>query len=706
MTRAALATSERLGRREGDATMRNSLLAARVVRGLVPLALGVFVAVAMSLPADTALAQRNRPQDLRMFAGARDCTRDPREMRDLDDTAYSNGAIRAAASCADNARGSSEQISYANFLAGKARRILAERNEACPARPSGGSNSCLQDAEQLFSAARGTANQALANRARLERARVLRLQKNFDAAAAELEQLRSLEPPALYEQAMVVLDRLAQRASENVGREPAASGRQDERLEALRFLRSGFSTPVTAPEYAYVTHRGPLRLASLANELGKEDVDSALFERVNLAQERFSVAQAAVSFLSGQGALAAEINFNAGRAQLRLAALRATPVREDCQETPRGAIPLNVSTAQIAFEAAQRNGSKDANWGIGCVRLVQGQFPGAVQAFEQALPAANERPVLPRSEYFIGLARAQAASGGANLGDGAEPEGQETRGALGSFRRALSAEQDPARTQRIRLELADVYRRMGVGGFPGDVEARALRTYTLVIDGTNLPEALGEANYQRGLLRAKRGDTRGARDDLRRASSFNGHPRQAAASFELSKLLESECGARGRGCPNATAVEAYIAADLAVRSSTREEEATRVQYRRQACLVRIRFGRTGDQGQAACTNVEGGAEGALYEGMFWLSEADRLTAWRQQNAWSSANQAFKRGSDLLAGSGQDPAVGDRSLRDLLNYGQRIVLFCLGGGGADTSPAPPGVPEYFVSNGVPMCSGGR
>lgn len=682
--------------------MRKSL-AAGLRAGLVPLIAGALIAAGLQLSGDASAQQRNRNQpQLRMLSGVRDCTRDPREMRDLDDPAYSASAIRTAASCADNARGGAEQIAYATFLAGKARRIIGERNETCPARPSGGRNSCLQDAEQLFSAARGTANAALSNRARLERARVLRLQGNFDAATTELDELKSLEPPALYEQAMVILDRRTQRTAQNVGRDATAT-RQDDRIEALRFLRSGFSAPVSSPEYAYVAHRGPLRLAELANELGKEDLDSSLFERVNLAQERFSVAQAAISFITGQTALAAEINFNAGRAQLRLAALRATPPREECQETPARATPLNVSTAQIAFDAAIRNGSRDAHWGIGCVRLVQRQFNGAIEAFTQAIPDANARPVLPRSEYFVGLARAQAASGGNNLGDPTEPEGAETRGALGSFRRALAAEQDLARTQRIRLELADVYRRMSVVGSGGDVESRALRTYSLVIDGTNLPEALGEAHYQRGLLRAKRGDSAGALADLRRAASFNGHPRQAAGSFELSKLLETECSGGRRLC---NVVDAYTFADLAVRSSAQEEEATRVQYRRQACLVRIRFRRTGDQGQAACTNVESGAEGALYEGMFWLAYADGLRAWRQQNAWSSANQAFKNGSELLAGSGQDSIVEDRSLRDLLDYGQRIVLFCLGGGGADTAPAPPRVPEYYVEHGVPMCTGAR
>lgn len=687
--------------------MRKSL-AAGLRAGLVPLIAGALIAGgAPWFAGDDAAAQqrgRNQPQ-LRMLSGVRDCTRDPREMRDLDDPAYSASAIRTAASCADNARGGAEQIAYATFLAAKARRIIGERNEPCPTRPSGARNSCLQDAEQLFSAARGTANVALANRARLERARVLRLQGNFDAATSELEELKSLEPPALYEQAMVILDRRTQRAAQNLGRDTAsAATRQDDRIEALRFLRSGFSAPVTSPEYAYVAHRGPLRLAELANELGKEDLDSLLFERVNLAQERFSVAQAAISFITGQTALAAEINFNSGRAQLRLAALRATPPREECQETPARATPLNVSTAQIAFDAAIRNGSRDAHWGIGCVRLVQGQFNGAIESFTQAIPDASGRPVLPRSEYYIGLARAQAANGGSNLGDPSEPEGAETRGALGSFRRALAAEQDNARVQRIRLELADVYRRMGAAGLGSDIESRALRTYATVVAGTTVPDILGEAYFQQGILRMKRGENAQARRDLERASSYSGHPRQASASFELSRLLEGEC--QTRRCPAATAVAAYTAADLAVRSSAREEEATRVQYRRQACLVRIRFGYTGDQGQAACTNVESGAEGALYEGMFWLSEADRLRAWRQQNAWSSANQAFKNGSELLAGSGQDSSVEDRSLRDLLAYGQRIVLFCLGGGGADTAPAPPRVPEYFVEHGVPMCTGAR
>lgn len=718
MTQAARATGARSGRREGDATMRKSLGTARALRvGLISVALGALIAVGYALSsAGEAAAQNRRGQpQLRMFSGVRDCTRAPREMRDLDDGAYNGSAIRTAATCADSARGGAEQIAYANFLAGKARRILGERNEPCPPRPSSAGRSCLQDAEQLFSAARGSADPAVANRAWLERARVLRLLGNFAAAKTELTNLNSQEPPAQYEQAMVILDALAADDRQNLGREQSAANRQNSRMDALRFLQTGFSVPVTAPEYAYVQTRGPLQLARLANDMGKEDLESQSPERVSLAEGRFRVAQAAVSFLSNDGRqnpLAAEINFNAGRVQLRLAALRATPPREECQPTPERATRLDTGAAEHAFRTALDKGSRDANWGIGCVLLIRGganDFEDAVRSFTLAIPPENASSVLPRSEYYVGLARAQASKG--DLGNAGEPEGAETSGALGSFRRALGAEGDSSRTQRIRLELGDVYARMGRAGMGPDLDRRALRIYTELLSQSNAPpDVLAEAYYQRGLLYDRAGQLNNAVEDLTRASSYNTYQRRAAASYKLSDLLARRCGQGAQlRCSRATAQAAYGAADQAVQSAADGDETNRTLYKRQACLLRIRLGYTWDQGQAACTNVQNGPPGALYEGMFWLAYADSLTAWRQQNAWSQANQAFKRGADALSAAGQDLTLdepGNLSMRDLLSYGQRIVLFCLGGGGADNAPAPPGVADYFLGHGVPMCTGAR
>lgn len=537
---------------------------------------------------------------------------------------------------------------------------------------------------------------ALSNRARLERARVLRLQRNFTGADAELDALNSREAPALYEQAMVILESFAASDAQNAGREPVQTpvARQNARMEAFRLLQVGFSGQITMPEHAYVAGRGPLRLTQLANEMGKEDLESQLAERVNVAQDRFIVAQTAVNFLTGQNALAAEVNFNAGRAQLRLAALRATPPREECQASPEGAAQLNISAARGAFEAAREKGSNDAYWGLGCVFLTQREFDDAIGAFRRAIDNLGATPVLPRSEYYLGLARAQAASSSAHWGNPAEGEGSETAGALGSFRAALAAEQNPARIHRIRLELADVYGRMG----GASMEGRALNAYAIVLRESNVPDLRAEAFYQRGLLHKKRNDP-GALADFQSASEYNGHPRQAAANYELSELLKLACGVR-RPCANAVR-----AADRAVLGSAGQDEATRMKYRRQACLLRIRFRYT-DQGQAACTNVESGPQGTLYEGMFWLTEASGRRGGRQQDAWSAANQAFKRGSEELTASGQAAFVGDLNLLELLNYGQRIVLYCLGGGGADTSPVQQQIPRFFVDHGVPECSAAR
>lgn len=705
--------------------MRKSLGTARALRvGLISVALGALIAVGCALPSGGEAAAQNarRGQQLNLFRGSRsDCTRRPDLLADLDTR---GSDVTAAARCeALVTSGRREQIAYAQFYTGKANRIQAEeslRNQqfVCPTADSAAARQ-LQDADRLFSAARGNNPAELSARASLERARVLRLQCRFSEADSALTELRSNEPPALFEQAMVTLSRLADSERRNQGRAEtpdATTARRGAQLQALSQLQV-FSSDIRAAEYEYVVVRGPMELARLANKIGVAELESQQAQGVDQALARLTTAQLAIAVLQRlqrerngdflDRTFGAQVYFNLGRAQLRQAGMSVTPVRDGCQAQASG-VTLQTDQAERSFNAASALGARDAYWGLGCISLSRGLYSDAIAKFGRAIPP-DANSVLYPSEYYLAIARAHSAN-------------SDFAGALQNYAEALqreptTADREDARA-RIHIEMADAYRQSGM-------LEQALQSYREALGAlANSPGARDrrrnqEAYYQRGLIFSCRNsptqgcsrldiprDVELARANLAEAGGMEG-ARQAPANYELSLLEERACGLAYR-CTRAVA--SYEAADRAVRSA-RSDDPLRDQYRRQACQVRIRFGTTNEQGQAYCTAEEGRGdyvEGLLYEGMFWLAEADRRRGGSQQDAWSNALRAFQRGAEVLANSSQpDRDLENRRLRDLVVYGQRIALYCAGLGATDNSTPPQGVPEFFIrEHGVPMCRAAR
>lgn len=642
-----------------------------------------------------------------------DCFRNPADIRDLDTYSTSvpadAAALNEAAQCeARLARGSRPylQVSYALYHAAKANRIIAEGGAPDAAQR-------LQEAARQFSAAM-TTNPQLVN-APLELARVQRLRGNFDAANAQLDQLArsgAIGGPALsYEQAMVILDRLG--PVQQPESDDAAASRRDDLLRAATYLRV-FSSNMGAAS-PYVAARGPRALAYVSNELGERSMAMGLTRDNALeARNRFGDAKLATDLLLMQpgvtpddSALAARVYFNLGRSQLRYAGF-------DRIAHPTDSADLECATAlqnayaipeeiERNFQTALRFGSPQARWGIGCVRMARGQYAGddgAVRWFQDAVASGTPQPVLRRSEYALALARALTLAGQENI-------------ALQRYDEALRAETsdasrrgDRTREVRIYIERANIFlhRQMtdealrslagAVGASPDDLDPA----------GDITPNA--EAYFSRGKIlfernnpatRGYQGDAYFARLNFTRAASMDS-PRQAESYYYLSQLEERA----GNG------QAAYRAADAAFHNVTGDDD-LRDAYRRQACLVRIRFNLTDRQGLAYCTAEEGRPnypEALLYEGMFWLRESHNHAGGSRQDDWSNALRSFERGLDRINSTGWNGDVDGLSVRDLLDFGRRTVRLCAGLGAADTQTTPPGVRDYYaVKNHIPPCQRG-
>ena len=100
-------------------------------------------------------------------------------------------------------------------------------------------------------------------------------------------------------------------------------------------------------------------------------------------------------------------------------------------------------------------------------------------------------------------------------------------------------------------------------------------------------------------------------------------------------------------------------------------------YRKQACLVRITFGRLSfsqSGPRAICGQAEDAppGEGSLLEGMYHLRRAFLLRAGDREREWEDAYRAFNQGFEAVRN-----VVVDQSLRDRLQYGRGTAQFCIG-----------------------------
>lgn len=552
---------------------------------------------------------------------------------------------------------------YAYFYAAQAERILGEGPRLAPNAPlSIADPGRLAEAARLFEIVAGMAgaegaDPQLRRASRLELARVYRLQGRQDSdryadATRLLNEIVAAQPgeldrATLYERAMVIVDR-------------DRPGIDDDTLllSALQDLQVFGNRDQSATPNQYVAYRGPIELAKLATRLGYQVLEQPpSLENTQQALRLFTDAVRAHEALSAsggvlEGAESSQIYVNMGLLNLRMATLLGSGRDSFCAP---GAEARALDAAERNFADALRFNpqSADANWGKGCALMARGNYAGAAASLQTAVGLIGQGGALTlrRADYYLMYARALAALG---RWDG-------PGGALANFDAALAHEADAARAAGIRVEIARIYTQNGRTSDAIETLSRALSAHGDAV-----------AYLMRGELLLEQNNMNAARDDLVRAAASAGN-HQPRANFLLSQLEE-------RAGNGQRAVDYATAAYLGDRGNA--------EYRRQACLTRIVFGRTGQQGQSYCAAESdtgpGYSEALFYEGLFWLREAYYARGGNQRNDWAQAMLAFERGMANLGSAGQGQEVEGNALPDLLAYGRRFALHCAGLGAANSA----------------------
>jgi tetratricopeptide (TPR) repeat protein len=514
-------------------------------------------------------------------------------------------------------------------------------------------------------------------RARLELARAYRLLGLIDAdrfadAQRELSALErngagDLGNSVAYERAMFILDRLRPGAEE------------DAQLHSALQDLSAFANVDPDPlRDQYVVDRGPAQLARLAFYMGNLALNRQpqTVENTQLALRHFRDAVSAYAALSQTGAgvdraAAARIRVRMGLLNLRMASLLGQGQLAEFGCAP-GADAYSISEAEGNFSAARGLDpqSADAHWGLGCALMARNNANAAIASFQQAVALYNApgTRALSRGDYYLGLARALALAG---QWDGPS-------GAVANFNTALAGERDAARVAAIRLEIARIYAQNQRWS-----QARASLEESVRAHAD--PQAylmLGKLLYDHSDLDPG-SNLVSAREALTRAVAIAG-PHQPEANYYLS-LVEERAGNGPRAVSYATAAA--------------QGERGNTDYRRQACLTRIVFSRTRDQGQAYCSadpsDREAYPRALFYEGMFWLRQAYDSSGGNQRNDWALAIRSFEAGANELGGRSQ--LVDDQSLGRLLGYGRFFAFYCAGLGTAIQSES--GSPEWASERGL-------
>ncbi|WP_395646996.1 tetratricopeptide repeat protein [Terricaulis sp.] len=551
----------------------------------------------------------------------------------------------------------------------------------------------------------------LRDRARLQLARVYRLQieaerargapvdpRAFSAALALLDQtLRTNGGPnnavaldARYERALVYLQR------RDAGDAEAA----------LRDL-SIFATQIAAGSaWSTAGQRGRTLLVRSAQALGDEIIETPTQANIERALDYYERAQAAVEMggppLTGVDLPGLYIDL--GTATLSKAALqRGVGVDRRCQ--PNVTHPEADQLLQRArgnFETAMSfpGHSPRAEQGSGCAFLALRQIDLAIRSFEAAY-AAGARDVNDLLELARGYANAGAILEAQQIGDAQRywMRAEET------YQLAISMAGADARLRsRINVELART--RQARGDFAG---AWTVLTAALADDG-NSPEAL----LARGRLVCMP-----AGEEPCVSLSGISTPQEARADLSavINQIPTPDPQLRG---------EAHFYLSWIARRTENGLEAVRnadsaaslamsAEYRRHACLMRIRYyhlrgigvrdERVRDEGTRYCLAGETRApEALLLEGEYHLSRARSLSGGARDRAREEAYSVFGEGLRLLGRS--DSALNDE-LQHRFELGQALVQYCMGLEGVGSSAInriDPGgtIRQYFVAHEVWNC----
>jgi tetratricopeptide (TPR) repeat protein len=617
----------------------------------------------------------------RAFQAPRDCFQplDRTNALTLDPIRDTAKLQNIAQSCAAAAEQNPQRgLIFAYFFAGWANRVLGAGPLAPPPVDDGLSidstntlnETQLREAVRLLEisarmASVSNADDATATagrRSRLELVRAHRLlgrlrdQDHLTEADRELTALSrdagDLQRSISYERAMIVLD----------GRASDASDDDAQLLSVLQDLSTFTTVDPSATRDQYIVDRGPTQLARLAVYMGNRALNRQpqTVENTQLALRNFRDAVSAYAVVSQLGGNVDRVQAANIRVSMGLINLRMASVLGQAQQDTYGCLPgadsYSIGEAEANFTAARDLDpqSPDAQWGLGCALMARNNFSAAVISFQQAVAHLNApgARALPRSDYYLGLARALAALD--------QWDGQ--NGAVAYFQGAIASENDPTRIAGIHLEIARIYARKERWA-----QARAsLQASISARPGAQAYLLLGKTLYDHPELES--GSGLSARDSLKNAAQIDG-PHQAESNYYLS--LVEQRARHGR--------DAVLYATTAARL-----DHSNPSYREQACLTRIIFSLTHDSGgQAYCTadatDRDAYPRALFYEGMFWLREAYISSGGNQRNSWAQAISSFEHGTSELGG--RQVLVDNISLQRLLAYGRRFALYCAGLGAA-------------------------
>jgi tetratricopeptide (TPR) repeat protein len=594
----------------------------------------------------------------------RDCTRDTLSRNTTPLESQSPGELeetaRTCVAAATSARGVS--VPTARFHAGNAYRLLGNHEEAIRN---------LEAAANSFPDF-GRSYEAWVDEAHIELSRAYQMRGDFAQAFAQLNSVGSDGPAVKYERASILM------------RSPSG---YEAAFEDLSVFANG--DDYFRDRDAALVAQGRRRLIELALELGSEAVGAGAPSNEN--------AQRAIRFYSRAGDAArsagwsvpgidvSEIFVQLGTAHLWSAGLGAASDGGGlvCAPNPELSVSALYNARNAFQEALNRDpNAANANWGMGCAIQASARRPEDAQA---ALPYLR-RGAGGGVRNRLTLARAEATSG--SWAD-----------ARANFLATVGALPTAGERSRVYVEIAKTYLRNE------PVEDAQTRPDDLRAARSTLDLALGQDNRNqeayllRGQIRYYLGESEGAQADLLEALRDD-TPNQAAANFVLSRIQTDMWRQNRRG----NGAQAVRYADRAY-DGNRDNDV----YRLQACLARIMFRLTGDQGRAYCEAEERRSDYALalvYEGVFYLREAYRKTGVSQQDDLARALRAFQRGTSWLQRNNENPAVDGLTARELLVYGERVALYCGGLGGADPLPPSPGPRQFFIDLGFDRCRPGR
>lgn len=529
----------------------------------------------------------------------------------------------------------------------------------------------------------------LRDRARLQLARIYRLQivarrgsvdpRIFAAALALLDQtLRTNGGP----NNAVALDARYERAIIYQQRRDAGDAEA-----ALRDL-SIFATPLPSSSAWSATtreQRGRALLIASAQRLGDDAIETPTQSNIERALEYYERAQAAVE--TGGPALAGidlpELYIDLGTATLQKAALqRGLSVDRRCQpNTTHPSADQLLERARGYFQTAISfpGHSSRAEQGSGCALLALREIEPAIRAFEAANAAGatgvNDLVDLARGYANAAMVLQAQGSGAAELFWARAEEKYQLAIGMAGTDRGLRA--------RTNVELAQA--RQARGDLAG---AWAVLTDALA-DDPNAPEAL--------LARGRLICAYVSEDDpCRSLNTGISTPQLARADLlaAINQIPTPDAQVRGEAHYYLSwlARHANNGSEAVSNADSAASLAMSAQYRRHACLMRIRYyhlrgvgqrdERVRDDGTRYCLAGETrDPEALLLEGEYHLSRARSLPGGARDRAREEAYSVFGEGLRVLGRS--DSGLNDL-LQSRLELGQALVQYCMGLEGVGSS----------------------